>query len=94
MTSEKLPETGPSNPPTSTSTSATQAQQGSKKGGKTKKPDKTEEKVPMTFSVSVGFSKKLRMLSGSLDESTSDYVEAKLSPIVSRDLKKVMEEMG
>lgn len=48
----------------------------------------------MTFSVSVGFSKKLKMLSGSLDESTSDYVESKLSPIVIRDLKRVMEDLG
>jgi len=81
---------------TSTSTSTPEAQKPpvAKKGGKVKKPEKAEEKVPMTFSVSVSFSKKLKMLSGSLDESTSDYVEAKLSPIVSRDLKKVLEEMG
>lgn len=64
-----------------------------KKGGRSKKMVTTEEKVPMTFSVSVGFSKKLKMLGGSLDESTSDYVESKLAPIVSKDLKKVLEEM-
>lgn len=80
--------------PSPETTTSTPAAQGRQKGGKNKKPDKTEEKVPMTFSVSVGFSKKLKMLSGSLDESTSDYVEAKLAPIVARDLKKVLEEMA
>lgn len=64
-----------------------------KKAGRSKKTVASEEKVPMTFSVSIGFSKKLKMLSGSLDESTSDYVESKLAPIVARDLRKVLEEM-
>ena len=47
----------------------------------------------MTFSFSLRFWKKLKMLGGYLDESTSDYLEAKMSPIVSRDLKKAMEDM-
>ncbi len=96
MEQKTSPETGTTNPETTTTSPDPSGQKTrkNKKGGRSKKTASTEEKVPMTFSVSIGFAKKLKMLRGSLDESTSDYVEAKLAPIVSRDLKKVLEDMG
>jgi len=65
-----------------------------KKGGRSKKEASAEEKMPLTVSVSPIFLKKLRIVSQGLDESVSDYVESRLTSAVSKDLKKVLEEMG
>ncbi len=90
MTDQKVGAEAPSKPTNTTTHTAPSPQ----KGGKTKKAKETEEKVPMTFTVSIGFAKKLKMLGGSLDESTSEYVESKMAPIVARDLKKVLEDLS
>lgn len=90
MTDPKVGQEAPNKPTTTTTHTAPSPQ----KSGKNRKEKETEEKVPMTFTVSIGFAKKLKMLGGSLDESTSEYVESKMAPIVARDLKKVLEEMS
>lgn len=74
--------------------SSGQKSRNDKKAGRSKKPIAPDERIAMTFSVSLSFAKKLKMLGGGLPESLSDYVESKLAPIVSKDLKKVLEEMG
>lgn len=66
----------------------------SPKGGKSKKSKEAEEKVPITFSVSADFAKRLKIVVSALDESSGVYVESRLSTIVKRDLKRILEEMA
>lgn len=95
MNNEKSAPAATENPETSHVARAPSARRSpsAKKSSRSKNSTANEEKVPMTFSFSISLAKRLKMLSGSLDESTSDYVELKLAPIVARDLKRVLEEM-
>lgn len=52
-----------------------------------------EERVPMTFSVSAGFAKRLKLVVSAVDESSGEYVETRLSQVVKRDLRRILEEM-
>lgn len=87
---------GTPNPETSTSSPVLSGPKTreAKKGGRTKKEASADEKVSLTVSVSPTFLKKLRIVSQGLDESVSDYVESRLTSAVSKDLKKVLEEMA
>lgn len=71
-----------------------QTEPAKRKSGKGKKTQETEEKVPMTFSVSADFAKRLKLVVSALDESSGEYVEARLAQAVRRDLKRILEEMG
>ena len=93
MTQDNSGPGAPDHPKTISQPANSARTRSSRSEGRTKKSDRAEVKVPMTFSVSLGFSRKLKMLSASREESVSDYVESKLSPMVTRDLKKVLEEM-
>jgi len=95
MTNEKPTNTAPPNPETTTPDNPSgQKTRNTKKVGRSKKTAVTEVKAPITFSFSPSFVKKLKMLGGSLDCSLSDYVESRLSGIVSKDLRRVLEDMG
>jgi hypothetical protein len=89
------PGTGITHPETSTSTPAPSGHKRRvpKNEGGSRKSASPDGKVPVTFTVSVGFYKKLKMLGGYLDETLGEYAEEKLSPIVTRDLRKAMEEI-
>lgn len=65
-----------------------------RKPGKGKKTQETEEKVPMTFSVSADFAKRLKLVVSAMDESSGEYIESRLAQAVKRDLKRILEEMG
>lgn len=71
-----------------------QAEPAKRKPGKGKKAQETEEKVPMTFSVSADFAMRLKLVVSALDESSGEYVESRLAQAVKHDLKRILEEMG
>lgn len=90
MTQQERPHEAPRpQEPTSTSTNSVPL-----KGGKRRKSKESEEKAPVTLSVSLDFARKLRIVVSSLNESSGEYVESRLSAIVKRDLKKILEEMA
>lgn len=47
----------------------------------------------MTFSVSAGFAKRLKLVVSATDQSSGEYVESRLAQAVKRDLKRILEEM-
>lgn len=87
----------PERPPEATKTpetTTTPTSSGTQKGGKPKKTKEAEEKVPITVSVSPDFARKLKIVISAMDESSGEYVESRLSGIVKKDLKKILEEMA
>lgn len=96
MTNETKPNPGIQNPKTSTPSSVPSGPKTREpnKGGRSKKPASADEKVALTVSVSPIFLRRLQIVSQGLDESVSDYVESRLRSAVSRDLKRVLEEIG
>lgn len=90
MSTENRPPEAPKTP----ETTSTPNLPTNPKGGKPKKAKEAEEKVPITFSVSSDFARKLKIVISAMDESSGEYVESRLSSIVKRDLKKILEEMA
>jgi len=71
-----------------------QTEPAKRKSGRGKKTKETEERVPMTFSVSADFAKRLKLVVSALDESSGGYVESRLTQALRKDLKRILEEMG
>jgi len=65
-----------------------------KKGGRSKKQASADEKAPLTVSVKPAFLKKLRIVSQGLDQSVSDYIESRLTTVLNKDFKQVLEDMA
>lgn len=96
METKSLPSVGTPNLETTTASTVPSGKKTRehKKGGRSKKDALADEKVPLTISVSPTFLKKLRIVSQSLDESLGNYIESRLTSAVSKDLKRVLEEMA
>jgi len=90
MTTENRPPEAPKTQETTSTLNPPTSQ----KGGKPKKAKEAEEKVPITFSVSADFARKLKVVISAMDESSGEYVESRLSSIVKKDLKRILEEMA
>ena len=75
-------------------TTTTPTNSGPPKVGKPKKGKEVDERVPITVSVSADFARRLKVLVSALEESAGEYVESRLTGIVKKDLKKIMEEMA
>jgi hypothetical protein len=80
--------------PKTQETTSTPSPPTNQKGGKPKRTKEAEEKVPITFSVSADFARKLKIVISAMDESSGEYVESRLSGILKKDLKRILEEMA
>lgn len=90
MTIQSQPAEGSSaQEPTSNSNVST-----NQKGRRSRKAEQVDQRVPVTISVTAEFARKLRIVVSTLDESAGAYVESRLSAVVKKDLKKILEEMG
>jgi len=90
MTDPKVGQEAPSKPTNTTTQTAPSPQ----KSGKVKKAKESEEKVPITISVSSDFAKKLKIVVSAMDGSSGEYVESHMSSVLKKDLRKILEAMA
>lgn len=95
MEHKNQPENGQSTLSTTTTPPAAQAPQGFKKGGKTKKPDKSdEETTPLTVSLPKSLVRQIKIVVAATDQSSSEWLADVLRPVLKREVAKVVSGLG